>query len=187
MKKIKYVLTAVALAMLTVVLSSCSNWTVERYIYEYHREKYEAEDFLPTGFASYDSVYYDHDKNIAFIFETNTMTVKAKYDDFYISKKHEVEQNYKFLTEPVESDMLEGHYTVPVTEFEYNGFHMRVADGGEYPKKFGIVGYNDETKEIAYLWFHDPDQDFIAEPDEDKEQAMIEFVEQNFKLRKIGK
>ena len=59
---------------------------------------------------------------------------------------------------------------------------MRVADGGEYPKKFGIVGYNDETKEIAYLWFYDPDLDFIAEPDQDKEQAMIEFVENNFKL-----
>ena len=60
---------------------------------------------------------------------------------------------------------------------------MRVADGGEYPKKFGIVGYNDETKEIAYLWFNDPDLDCIAEPDEDREQAMIEFVDENFKLK----
>lgn len=182
MKKIKYVFSIVALLMIPFVLSSCSNWTVERYIYEYHREKYEAEDFLPRGFASYDSVYYDYDKDISFIFETNTMMVKAKYDDFYVAKKHEVEEIYDFLTEPVESDMLKGHYTVPVTEFEYNGFKMRVAAGGEYPKKFGIVGYNDETKEIAYLWFHDPDQDFISEPDEDKEKAMIEFVDKYFDL-----
>ena len=182
MKKIKYIFSIIAFLMIPLVLSACSNWTVERYIYEYHREKYEAEDFLPSGFASYDSVYYDYDKDIVFIFETNTMTVKAKYDDFYVAKKHEVEQTYKFLTEPVEADMLEGHYTIPVTEFEYKGFQMRVADGGEYPKKFGIVGYNDETKEIAYLWFYDPDLDFIAEPDQDKEQAMIEFVENNFKL-----
>ena len=59
---------------------------------------------------------------------------------------------------------------------------MRVADGGMYPKKFGIVGYNDETKEIAYLWFNDTSLYFISEPDQDKEQAMIEFVENNFKL-----
>ncbi len=105
------------------------------------------------------------------------------HDDFYIAKKNEIEQSYKFLTEPIESGMLEGHYDVPVTEFEYKGFHMRVADGGEYPKKFGIVGYNDETKEIAYLWYNDPDNDLISEPDEDKEQAMIEFVDDNFKLK----
>ena len=183
MKKIKYIFSIIAFLMIPLVLSACSNWTVERYIYEYHREKYEAEYFLPPGFASYDSVYYDYSKYISFIFETNTMTFKAKFVDFYVAKKHEVEQTYKFLTEPVEADMLEGHYTIPVTEFEYKGFQMRVADGGEYPKKFGIVGYNDETKEIAYLWFHDPDLDFISEPDQDKEQAMIEFVENNFKLK----
>ena len=182
MKKIKYFVTAVALLMITLVLLSCSNWSVERYIYEYHREKYEAEDFLPTGFASYDSVKYNHDKKVLFFFATDTMTVKVKYDDLYTSKKNEVEQTYKFLTEPIESDMLKGHYDIPVTKFEYEGFQMRVADGGEYPKKFGIVGYNDETKEIAYLWFNDPDLDFISEPDQDKEQAMIEFVENNFKL-----
>lgn len=182
MKKVKYIFTIAVFLLIPLVFSSCSNWTVERYLYEYHREKYEAEDFLPTGFASYESVYYDHDKDISFIFETNTMTVIAKYDDFYIPYKHFLEEEYEFLAEPVESDMLEGHYTVPVTEFEYNGFYMRVAAGGEYPKKFGIVGYNDETKEIAYLWFHDPDQDFIAEPDEDKEQAMKDFVDNNFSL-----
>lgn len=182
MKKIKYVLMAIALLMFSLVLSSCSNWTVERYIYEYHREKYEAEDFLPTGFASYNSVKYNHDKKVLFFFATDTMTVKVKYDDFYIAKKNEVEQTYKFLTEPIESDMLKGHYDIPVTEFEYKGFQMRVADSGEYPKKFGIVGYNDKTKEIAYLWFNDPDLDFISEPNQDKEQAMIEFVENNFKL-----
>ena len=163
-----------------LLLSSCSSWTFIRYIYEYHREYYEAEDFLPSGFASYESVKYDHDKKILLFFFTDTMTVKVKYDDFYIAKKNEVEQTYKFLTEPVESDMLEGHYLIPVTEFEYKGFHMRVADGGDYPHKFGIVGYNDDTKEIVYLWFYDTDFDYIASPEQDKEQAMIEFVENNF-------
>ena len=182
MKKVKYIFTIAVFLLIPLVISSCSNWTVERYIYEYHREKYEAEDFLPTGFASYESVYYDHNKKVLFFFVTDTMTVKVKYDDFYIPYKHFLEEEYEFLTEPVESDMLDGHYTVPVTEFEYNGFHMRVADGGEYPKKFGIVGYNDETKEIAYLWFNDPDYDFISESDEDKVQAMIDFVDDNFSL-----
>lgn len=182
MKKIKHVFTAVSFLLISLVLSSCSNWTVERYIYEYHREKYEAEDFLPSGFASYDSVYYNHDKKLLLIFMTDTMTVKVKYDDFYVAKKQEVEETYKFLNEPVSADMSGEYYAVPVTEFEYKGFHMRVADGGEYPKKFGIVGYNDETKEIAYLWINDPDLGYISEPGENKEQAMIEFVENNFKL-----
>lgn len=183
MRKIKLVVTAMALLMVTLVFSSCSNRTAERYLYEYHREAYEAQDFLPTGFASYESVYYDHDKDVVLWFVTDTMTVRVKYDDSYSSKKNEVEQSYKFLTEPIESDMLEGHYDIPVTEFEYKGFRMRVADGGEYPKKFGIVGCNDETKEIAYLWFNDPDMDFISEPDEDREQAMIDFVDEYFSLK----
>ena len=182
MKKIKHTATLIAFLLIPLVLSSCSNWTVERYIYEYHREKYEAEDFLPTGFASYDSVYYNHGRKNLIIFQTNTMTVKAKYDDFYVSKKHEVEETYDFLTKPILSDTLIGHYLVPVTEFEYKGFCMRVAAGGEYPKKFGIVGYNDETKEIAYLWFNDSDRDFICESNEDLNQAMIDFIDNNFKL-----
>lgn len=185
MKKIKYIFSIVAFLMIPLVLSACSNWTVERYIYEYHREKYEAEDFLPSGLSSYESVKYNHDKKMALWLATDTMTVKVKYDDFYVAKKHEVEQTYKFLTEPVKYKGFidgEGYYNIPATEFEYNGFYMRVVDGGEYPKKFGIVGWNDETKEIAYLWFYDPDRDFLAGPVVDKEQAMIEFVENNFKL-----
>ena len=94
-------MTAVALLIITIVFSSCSNWTVERYIYEYHREKYEAENFLPSGFSSYESVKYNHDKKMALWLATDTMTVKVKYDDFYTAKKNEVEQIYKFLTEPV--------------------------------------------------------------------------------------
>lgn len=182
MKKIKYVFCALAVLMIFLVISSCTFSTNKLHLYEYHRELFDAEDFLPSSFENYNNVEYNHKKKILFFFVTDTMAVKVKYDDSYIAKKHEIEQNYKFLTEPVESDMLEGHYTVPVTDFEYNGFYMRVADGGEYPKKFGIVGYNDETKEIAYLWFNDPDMDFISEPDEDKERAMIEFVDNNFKL-----
>ena len=183
MKKFKYFVSVVSFLLVPFIFSSCSSWTVVRYIYESDRVKYEAEDFLPTGFASYESVKYKHKKKVLLFFVTDTMTVKAKYDDFYVAKKHEVEENYDFLTEPIESDMLKGHYDVPVTEFEYNGFHFRVADGGEYPKKFGMVGFNDETKEIVYLWFNDPDLDFISEPDQDKEQAMIEFVDNNFKLK----
>lgn len=182
MKRIKYALTVIVLLLIPPILSSCSSWTVIRYIYESDRVKYKAEEFLPDGFASYESVKYDHDKKILLWFVTDTMTVKVKYDDFYIAKKHEIEEIYDYLTEPVESDMLEGHYVVPVTEFEYNGFHFRVAAGGDYPKQFGMVGYNDETKEIAYLWFHDPDHDFIAEPNEDKETAMKNFIDENFDL-----
>lgn len=186
MKKFKYFLSIVAFMLIPFVLSSCSNWTVERYIYEFHRDLYDAENFLPRGFASYDKVKYDHKKKVLFFFVTDTMTVKVKYDDFYIAKKHETEEIYDFLDEPVESAGIfegKGYYDIPVAEFEYNGFCMSVAAGGEYPKKFGIVGYNDETKEIAYLWFHDPDMDYIAEPGEDKEQAMIDFVDDNFKLK----
>lgn len=182
MKKIKYILAASVFLLIPLIFSSCSSWTFIRYIYENDRVKYNAEDFLPDGFASYDKVSYDHDKRILLWFVTDTMTVKVKYDDFYISKKHEVEQIYKFLTEPIEADMLEGHYTVPVTEFEHKGFHFRVAAGGDYPKEFGIVGYNDETKEIAYLWFHNPDRDCISEPDEDRETAMKEFIDEHFDL-----
>lgn len=46
----------------------------------------------------------------------------------------------------------------------------------------GMVGYNDETKEIAYLWFYDFDYDYISDAGENKEDAMKALVEDNLKL-----
>lgn len=183
MKKFRRIPIIIAALMTVLILSSCSSWRIVKYFYSYHREAYFAEEFLPDDYTDFERIKYYHNKKILLFFFTDTMTVRVKYGDSYLSKKAELDKAYDYLAEPVESDMLEGHYLIPVTEFEYNGFHMRVADGGDYPHKFGIIGYNDETKEIAYLWFFDTDFDYIAAPDEDKEQAMIEFVNDNFKLK----
>lgn len=138
---------------------------------------------MPAGFESYDSLYYDHDKRILLWFVTDTMTVKVKYpEDFYNYRKEFLDEEYEFLTEPVESVWPDGRFTVPLVEFDYEGFHFRIAAGGDYPKIFGMVGYNDETREMAYLWFHDPDYDFIGDEETPPEQAMREFIDKHFKL-----
>ena len=55
--------------------------------------------------------------------------------------------------------------------------------GVKNPLRYRGYYYDTETG-FYYLQsrYYDPDLDFIAEPDQDKEQAMIEFVENNFNL-----
>ena len=184
MKRIKYAVMAAIFLLISPLLFSCSSQTVEWDNYQSDRIRYNAEEFLPADLASYDNLYYDHDKKILLWFVTDTMTLQIKYpEDFYNSEKEILDEEYDFLTEPVESDWQDGRYTVPLTEFDCNGFRFRVAAGGEYPKEFGMIGYNDETREIAYLWFHDPDYDFIGDEETSPEQSMREFVENHFKLK----
>lgn len=164
-------------------LSSCSSWTLERYFYEHQRTELEAEKFLPERFSGYNKVTYDHDINYLLIFLTETVMVKVQYpEDFYSLEKENVNETYSFLAEPVKSEWYENEYLILATEFECGGFDFRVVSGGEYPKKFGMIGFCDETCEIAYLWFYDTDCDVIGDSQTEPQQAMREFVDYNFKL-----
>ncbi len=182
MKYLKYVLPSVALLVIAAVI--CGNSPgIKKYSYEYHREKLEAESFLPEGFEGYEDIYYKYDAKPLLIFLSETITVKVKYSEIrYNEEKVKLTESCDFLAEPAKSEWFTDDYTIAYPEFECGGFSFRVAAGGEYPKKFGMVGTNDETYEIAYLWFCDHDLDYIGDSGTDPEQAMREFAESNFKI-----
>ena len=97
MKKTKYVLITVTLLIIILILSSCIFSTYDRKLYDYHRELFEAEDFLPSSFGKYDNVEYNHKKKILLFFVTDTMTVKVKYDNLYSAKNKSLKKPINFF------------------------------------------------------------------------------------------
>ena len=117
-------------------------------------------------------------------FRSDGFALFVTYDDSqYEAKKLEALDSYEFLQEPVmrNSDT----YELPLTEFTYRDYTMKVVPDGEYIdfcacKSFLMLGFNDEKHTIAYLYFYDFDVDLIASVGEDLEEEMGSFIEFNF-------
>ena len=63
--------------------------------------------------------------------------------------------------------------------FSHKGYNFRVVnyDGCKF---FGMIGTNDSTNSIAYLYYSDTDRDYIAEEGEDLDQEMRELIDDEF-------
>ena len=48
-----------------------------------------------------------------------------------------------------------------------DGFDFRCIEGGSYPHAMLFIGTSDAAREIAYLYFHDQDLDYISDGMED--------------------
>jgi hypothetical protein len=103
----------------------------------------------------------------------------------YENKKTELLNTYTFLDAPVKSNEV---YELPVTEFFYKNYHMRVIPDEEYIdfcacKSFALIGFDDENKRIVYCYHYSFDLDYIAEEDEDLEAEMCEFMNEVFEWK----
>ena len=86
----------------------------------------------------------------------------------YSAEKDTLNSRYSFQTE-----LLNAGETECLPQAEIGGYSFRIpsisneyADEIDYPKQFILVGTNDETKEIAYIAFRDPDIDYIDDLNE---------------------
>lgn len=176
-----------------VVLAGCSpRETVTTNIDEYYSDcemLKNASTYMPklTDLGEYLDLKYTYQVTCYsnFMgFYSDTMALFVKYDsETYAEEKERVLGSYKFLEEPVmrSSDT----YELPVTEFDYNGYRMKVVPDEDYIdfcacKSFMILGFNDDACTIAYLYYYDFDLDYIAEADEDLEAEMRGLVDVAF-------
>lgn len=117
-------------------------------------------------------------------FYSDAFALFVTYDqDQYKTEKEKILSEYDFLEEPVmrSSDT----YELPVTEFEYKGYCFKIVPDKEYIdfcacKSFMMIGFNDETSRIVYMYYYDFDIDYIAEVGENLEEAMSELIDTAF-------
>lgn len=72
-------------------------------------------------------------------------------------------------------------YIIPAEKVEAGGWLVRVLnleDQNNYPKQIAMIATNDETNTIAYMYFSDPDLDFVSETA--GEDELKRFIEKNF-------
>lgn len=152
-----------------------------------------AQQFLPTleELGTDCKIDFTYKKTSYYIFTTYGIALFVQYDsEDYGEKKSETLGKYQFLDAPA----VDFSGDIQLTEsVDYRGFHFQIAPDPEYIyfqdtpeyrehhscKSFVMIGTNDDTHTIAYLYFFDPDVDYIATEDEDpyaEMQSEIDFA-----------
>lgn len=181
------------LAVLCILLSGCgthkSVMTGMEHYGPYREGIQFASEFLPqiSELGAYTDIEFTYQETCysGFMgFYSDGLALLVKYDpQTYEAQKSRVLDAYDFLEEPVmrSSDT----YELPVTEFDYNGYSMKIVPDADYLefcacKSFMMLGLNDDECTIAYLYYYDYDIDYIAEIDDDLEAEMRGLVKTAF-------
>lgn len=88
-------------------------------------------------------------------------------EDAYAAEKASLDSLYTYTTEAIQGD---GTSFQP--EYELDGFYFRAVEGGYYPHEMLFIGYSDSSNEIAYIYFHDEDLDYVS-------PSLPDFINEN--------
>ena len=171
---IKRTLALAIVMVMLLSLLSCSerrNSTDERDYTGYIAEVSYAEGNMPSleSLGEYESISASRKTTKHILWsDTDTVALTVKYDDETFSEaKERLYSEYSLLTS-------EREYLSDI-EASVNGFDIRIVDKEEdlmekygyyYPKCFLMVGANDSTQSIVYLFHYDLDLDKIDDLDE---------------------
>ena len=151
-----------------------------------------ALNFMPplNTLKDYTDLFYSH-KTIVYSnfmgFVSDGWALFVQYDEsVYEIKKVELLNSNTFLDAPVISSS--GNYEIPVTEFYYKNYHMKIIPDENYIdfcacKSFALIGFDDESTSIVYCYQYDFDLDLIAVPGDDLEAEMCEFMDTVFEWK----
>ncbi len=174
-------------------LTSCSNIkkvisrNLDTYVTDCESVK-NASVLMPniTDLGAYSQIKYTYQStcySILMDFNSDGLALFVKYDQtIYAIQKEKTLHSYTFLDEPIlEFDK----YVMPVTEFEYRGYLMKIVLDQEYIdycacKSFMMIGFDDANSAIAFLYYYDFDIDYIADIDEDLNYSMRNLVDDAF-------
>jgi len=146
----------------------------------YRTELHYAEEFLPSQneFSNTKAVHFSYQKNFMLMFISKTVAVTVQYTpEEYLGAKESIIQRYDFLDVPMLYHR-DNNYELD-NAFTYKGYDFCVVSYGGC-KYFGMVGTNDDTCSIAYLYYSDTDLDYIAQADEDLDQKMRALIDDEF-------
>ena len=184
------------LLVLSLLLTGCSETTlntsydVNKY-YEYvDRCARAGKQFMPVlgSFSDYNDISVSLTTSSHSLGHKDTipygLMLFVSYDvDIFEVKKEEVNQNYSFVEEPIidnDDDIL-----MPAIDVLFYGYRIRVVKNEQfyYPKNFGMIGINEDTQTIAYMYYEENDIDLLAtvgDSIEKQEHSFIYLISQTF-------
>lgn len=115
--------------------------------------------------GTYETIsFYNHWEKGAFPSDTDVLILSYE-ENAYLKQKASVESTYSFLSEPItygtyhcEPSLIIDGYSFRVVDLDHNQYG--------YPKHMLLVGYNDVTCEIVYMYHLDPELDYISSLEE---------------------
>lgn len=118
----------------------------------------------PDALGAPQSMTYQYYETSALIFLTESHTLLCRYTpEAYDAQVAALETDWVFRTEPFTA------YNAPTPEaFTLDGFHFRFLSPEEesyelwFPKYVALVGTNDHTHEIVWLYWNDIDLDYMG-------------------------
>ncbi len=94
-----------------------------------------------------------------FIFGWKADTLICRYgEEEYAQQKALLDEKYIFQSDALTYDE---YICQPTAEIDDYHFRMLSVEGTYYPKEVCLIATNDDTREIVYLYFYDPDIDYI--------------------------
>lgn len=152
--------------------------------YESHRHSFWlADQFMPEldSLVGTTEIRYGYQATNIALWLSQTMALTVRYSpDAYTNAKAAVLSEHEFLSAPVvTTGVNSGDYIVD-NSFEYKGYTFHTITGYEDSRYFGIIGLNDTACSVAYLYYSDPDRDFIAEQDDDLDSEMRNLIDKEF-------
>ena len=175
-------LLLLVIALLTALsLSSCRELfiTVDMNIKNYETRRSEiayADEVMPPldEVGDYTGASYSYMKN-SLIFDVESIALFLDYGAAeYTAEKEAALAKYSFNDPKVIKN------DIPAPMLDYNGYFMQAISASDYTdtcKAFGYVGYNDAACSMVYVYFYDPDLDYIAEDREDINEAMRDYID----------
>ena len=117
-------------------------------------------DFSFNEFGEYEDIF-NYKYHSTGIFQQEAYTTILKYDNKnFEEEKNNIDMNYKFYNQPIVK-------AEPEPFFTFEGFDFRVEKNKSpkewYPKQLYLIGINEESYEIAYVYFQDYDLDCVSD------------------------
>ena len=111
-----------------------------------------------TELEDYQSVRFNHMAKRIWFFSSRSYVLVVSYDDYhYATQKAALEDKYTFCT-PGQDEIMTGY------AYSMDGFDIQAVEGGWFPKEMLFLGFNDQNREIAIVYYYDQDLDYIDDP-----------------------
>ncbi len=133
---------------------------------KYYEEIAVEDDYLPTvnSLPEHKSVEYKYFQKNMLIYVSQSYTMIIEYDEeTYKVQKEIAHLPFENIDKWTTYDGKENHVTTNTSPIELDGFSFKMFSE-YYPKEIYFIGTNDETNQIAYIYFEDIDLDEITEP-----------------------
>ena len=117
--------------------------------------------FFPSvdELGEYTNLKYKFLHRDLFVFESDAHVLRVMYgDEAFEQQKDYINNNY-VMQEKVWEEGVERE-----TFFMVDDFIFRMLSGGNYPRTIAFIGISEDNNEIAYVFYHDSDQDCISRP-----------------------